>query len=414
MNCDGVKERLVDFLYQDLPADARAAFEEHLRGCPACKADVASYRRTLGNARAALTGVLAEEPPVRVHAAVLEAAKAAAARKTTMVRARKETTSGFFARLWRTPWLMPAFGAASVATVVFLVRVLKNPEVLPGQRPLSNGELVEPGRAAPAPMAAPAQEPGWAAPAAAEEANAKAKAGPSDRGGKSEGGKLGMAKAQRPAHELRKGAVDGLARSASGAVSADKESAPEPTRAKKKVGGDLQWGGLSGETDGSHGMEKSRFAEPPPPRPAPARRDEASEMRRPRLEDTNVAGVAPAPTPLAAPSAVRKTEETAEQAPSAAARSLDEDARDAQAAKGRGQPSLPSFDDSLRRAERLFAEQNWNAAAEAYRDLLRRYPGHKDVGKWRARVDQSLVAERRRLPAAKAARTGDEAKAARE
>jgi hypothetical protein len=118
---------------------------------------------------------------------------------------------------------------------------------------------------------------------------------------------------------------------------------------------------------------------------------------------------------VAAPSAVRKTEEKAEQAPSsAAARSLDDDERDAKATKGRGQPSLPSFDDSLRRADRLFAEQNWNAAAEAYRDLLRRYPGHKDVGKWRARVDQSLVAEHRRLPAAKAARTSDEAKAARE
>lgn len=53
----------------------------------------------------------------------------------------------------------------------------------------------------------------------------------------------------------------------------------------------------------------------------------------------------------------------------------------------------PALDESIRKADRLFTEQNWSAAAEAYRDLLRRYPTHKDAPKWRARMNQSLVAE---------------------
>jgi hypothetical protein len=70
-----------------------------------------------------------------------------------------------------------------------------------------------------------------------------------------------------------------------------------------------------------------------------------------------------------------------------------EDESDERLAKGN---AAPSFDESLRKADRLFAEQNWAAAADAYRDLLRRYPSHKDAPKWRARMDQSIVAERER------------------
>ena len=77
MNCTGVKEHLVDFLYEEMSSDARTAFEEHLRGCPACKAEVASHQQALGNARVALSGALSQEPPARVHGTVMEAAKAA-------------------------------------------------------------------------------------------------------------------------------------------------------------------------------------------------------------------------------------------------------------------------------------------------------------------------------------------------
>src|SRR5512136_21193 len=111
MDCNGVKEHLVDFLYQELPPDVRAAFTEHVRGCAACRAEVASYRHTLGNARAALSGPLATEPPARVHDAVMKAATAAAAKaaqpaaKASNLRRADSSEPGFFARLLRTPWL---------------------------------------------------------------------------------------------------------------------------------------------------------------------------------------------------------------------------------------------------------------------------------------------------------------------
>jgi anti-sigma factor RsiW len=47
MNCAQVKEHLIDFLYEEMPTEARASFAEHLRDCPARSADLASYKKTL-------------------------------------------------------------------------------------------------------------------------------------------------------------------------------------------------------------------------------------------------------------------------------------------------------------------------------------------------------------------------------
>lgn len=471
MNCNDVKERLVDFLYEDMPTDVRAAFEEHLRGCPACKTNVASYRRTLANTRAALAGSLAQEPPVRIRKAVMEAATAAASRKASPAGAfaGKQTTLGFFARLWRAPWLLPAVGAASVATVVFLVRVLKNPEVLPGQRPQSNQELTEWPTAASSPIAAPAQGPEKTAPAAADDTEAKAASPAQPRDGNSGGklhgevrGKLALPKAQALARgPLRASDLGGFAPSSSGAVRADKQSPPEPAHAKKKLDRDA----LSGDGEGFREMVKPGFAEPPPPRPLPGTGAEASGKPS-RHEDTKLGRARalhvddlreearphererpPAPTALApatpasaeseapqpnpsrarrsgpaaaapaAPSPVASAKpgpaKNVEAAPSAADRALDEEGSDGSLAKRQTGPSLA---DSLRRADRLFADQSWSAAADAYRDLLRRFPAHKDAGKWRARMDQSLVAQRaaRQPPPAKASRTIDDAKGSRQ
>jgi hypothetical protein len=337
---------------------------------------------------------------------------------------REETKLGLFARLWRAPWLLPAFGAASVATVVFLVRVLKDPEVVPGQRPLPSAELAEPVRAAPAPITAPAPEAEKAESVGDDadtsaKANGKARAGAPERATKGRGGKVGLPGAQSPARELRDGDLDRLARSTSETPRADKESPPEPARAKKKAAADLL-----GDRDGDipvdrhvlGGMAKSRFAEPPPARPFPGTAEEASGMNRRQREGSNVRKpeAAPAAAAPASPSPAR----SAEAAP-AAARALKDDDSDGRMAKRQVGPSLEtSLEDSLHRADRLFADRHWSAAAEAYRDLLRRFPDHKDVGKWRTRMDQSLVAEREnhQAPAAKAAKasqTTDDAKGAR-
>ena len=465
MNCAQIKERLVDFLYDELPAEARASFAEHLGTCPACKAEVASYQHTLGSARVALGGPLLEEPPARVHLAVVEAAKAAA-KQATRTKAKAPTPRdelGFFARLWRTPWFLPAFGAASVATVVFLVRVLKNPEVLPGQRP---HPIEERSVATPAPPPPPEPTPGAkaaAAPAAAAEGNAEVA--------------LDAAKGSGSAGRARKlGAKAEVARVQAASAAG-----------KRKSDGSMGLGGLKLQESQSRAGATQRFAEPPPPRAAtksskdiddllgdfkqvrtqpqpfaspsggkvdrvrddedrlegasekaavPARKapQPAAEMAKPTTRSpTHSAGspaaasagaaapayapVAPAPTPAPQPMRDYPAESTANApAPPASSAAMrkkswheDEEAKaSAEAthealakdkkAKSPAEPA-PSLDESVRKAERLYASQDWNAAATAYRDLLNRFPGHKDAPRWRDRMNESNAAHQRALEA---------------
>jgi anti-sigma factor RsiW len=279
MNCAQVKEQLVDFLYGELPAEARSSFTEHLHGCPACKAEVASYQSTLGSARTALGGPLLEEAPTRVRLAVIAAAKAAAkpASPAEVKQPSSRDEFGFFARLWRTPWFLPAFGAASIATVVFLVRVLKDPEVLPGQRPHSIDEraLVAPGPA-PSPEPTMAAQPA-AAPAAAVEAKAdmnldEAKGSSSDgRATKHAAAKEEMARVQAPAGLRRKAStelhvLDGLTldkiRAGTGAARQFAEP-PPPRTVTKKLSKDID--------DLVGGFKDTEYAQPhAQPLPAPS------------------------------------------------------------------------------------------------------------------------------------------------
>ena len=59
----------------------------------------------------------------------------------------------------------------------------------------------------------------------------------------------------------------------------------------------------------------------------------------------------------------------------------------------------PTLEESVKKADRLYASQDWNAAAAAYRDLLRRFASHKDAPKWRDRMNESNVAYQRTLEA---------------
>ena len=139
MKCSEISSLLVDSLYEEMPAEQRREFLAHVDGCASCSAEVKAMSSTLGHARAALRGPLAEDPPARVRARVLEAARAAvnakAAERLKPRTSRAPQAEGFFARLWKTPWLVPALGAAGVATAVFLVKVIKNPQVIPEPKP---------------------------------------------------------------------------------------------------------------------------------------------------------------------------------------------------------------------------------------------------------------------------------------
>jgi hypothetical protein len=389
MNCAHVQQRLVDFLYDEMPAEARDELKKHLNTCADCKAIIADYERALGSARAALGGPLAQEPPARVHLAIMEAAKAAVNVTPARAKARPAADEpGFLARLWRTPWLLPAFGAASVATAVFLVRVLKNPEVIPGQNPHSIEE-----RSLATPETLPPPEPTRARqPAAAAEAAAQAKSKSNFDETKTTGSVSGADKY-----------------SAQGRV-ARAESSPPPIRSKKLlVDGPLARPNL-GEGQPGDGAP-NRFAQPllapggaktaqvaiddldglPRMTAGPARKapvPAAVHAVRPMRDNpaaSTTGALAPSATPLAAASEV-----SAENDNSVAAKDR----------KGRGRDKAGlSLDESIRKAERLYADEDWIAAAQAYRDLLRRLPSHKDTTKWRDRMNESNAAYVRALEA---------------
>ncbi len=81
MKCSDVSNRLVDFLYEEMPAAERREFLAHVDGCASCSAEVKAMASTLGHARAALRGPLAEAPPPHLRARILQAAEAATAAK---------------------------------------------------------------------------------------------------------------------------------------------------------------------------------------------------------------------------------------------------------------------------------------------------------------------------------------------
>jgi anti-sigma factor RsiW len=494
MNCAQVKEQLVDFLYEEMPAETRASFAEHLRGCPACSADLASYQRTLGQARAALGGPLAQEPPARVHLAVLAAAQAAAAKPAPAKRSARTDEPGFFARLMRTPWLLPAFGAASIATAVFLVRVLKNPEVIPGQQARSIDEraLVAPVATAPAPMApsatvsAPDENRALAGNKLEEVAGTAARSPSRTKAG--DGKRTAKAAATAPAPEpvapaliktkksLNNDLLDGLSLSgagqasgagrrfaepppppyAQGALEKDRDdllnSATEERKARQPEAqvaekpADRKAPTLSldqfapaGDRDkiskitSKQLYPKGEFAEPPPstapPTPKSTQRTHASDFATPPSSPAAApayareeAAAPPAPktayakpkTDSYAPAGASAPASTtalptpsppASQAKRARAEVVSDESKSEYeaAAKNktdkRSSDASPTLEESEKKADRLYASQDWNAATAAYRDLLRRFPSHKDAPKWRDRMNESNVAYQRTLEA---------------
>jgi hypothetical protein len=346
---------------------------------------------------------------MRVQLAVLEAAQAAkpsvaqveSTGRSQRAKPAKTDDDGFFTRLLRSPWFLPAFSAVSVATVVFLVRVLKNPEVLPGQQPHAIEEI-SPQEPSPALAATPADK-ALAAKAPAMPASADEQIKPDGKPPKVKAG-------------------DG---------------------ALPVAGGSAALGRLATQERAVLGKGSRQFAEPPPPPSAPpvvARKKKVDNdpllgFSAEVASATTAAPGQPVTVPAASPAATtagraamkpqanrglaldEKEAETAQDlaelsdlAPPAPAKKPAERRREVVAAAKTSAESEkadhavgPAIDDSIRKADRLFASQDWNAAADAYRDLLRRFPSHKDAPKWRERMNESLIAEAQRQAKAKKA-----------
>jgi hypothetical protein len=155
-NCEDVSAQMMDLLYGELSAEARARIDAHVAGCDRCRSELEGFEKT----RAAARQVLDEAPPVRARVAILKAAAAhlAAQPQVQAQPARKpaapERTS-FWDRM-RVRWALPTFATiGAVAVFAIANRVFLNPE-----RTLEHvHEAVQAPGAAPAtPPAAPVAE----------------------------------------------------------------------------------------------------------------------------------------------------------------------------------------------------------------------------------------------------------------
>ena len=467
MKCSDVSSLLVDFLYEEMPAAERREFLAHVEDCPACSAEVKAMSSTLGHARAALRGPLDEDPPARVRPRVLAAAQAAAA--ATVPDSAKPRVSrapapeGFFARLWKTPWLVPALGAASVATAVFLVKVIKNPPVLPEQRS-AMPEMPTPPAAAPRPETERERAVAPTGPALGVQALG-IRAGESTLGSKrashagsriereASAGKLRVAPLARDSLAMPKRPLDNeplarvewedQAQAPAGEATAAKRGgraippvhafanakaghAPVPAMHAEKNEANLNEvsrpqsqprKGLVAEGAGSSG----RWAEPPPPRPAqapiaavpaPVASVTASAPAEPPpakkakavadLEDRWGSPVAKEPPRSATPA---KVQESVRAAPSGYAAQAEASADKKTASESK--QAIP-FEERVRKAEKLFAEKKWAEAAAAFRALIAQAPADPAAKTWRERVAAAnLAQEQARAAKAKKATSDD-------
>jgi hypothetical protein len=383
MTCAEVNDRIVDRLYDELGAVERAAFDAHVDTCPACAAEVASLRRTLGVAREAVRGPLAQDLPAglgeRLRAAaaaaqrpasVLQGASAPAAVRGRASAPDPEETPSFW-RWLRRPWVVPSFVAAGAMLVLVVARgvVLDDSALERAAAPAASPpprELALEDRAAAAEEAAgapPADEPG--APerprgAGPRRSESKKESGPKSKRALDDDplkglGELGGARkgaaGGRPAAGVearRSTASDGYAARpapapAEAAAAARDESAPAaaaPTRARIAA---------------------------PARRQAEAETDLATDDEAPR--GAGRAGAAVGAPPAAAPAAAPPA------APAAAPKADEKVAR--------------PLEEVMERASRAFAGRQFAEAARLYGELLRRAPAHPAASDWRRRLQAS-------------------------
>jgi anti-sigma factor RsiW len=427
IDCQDVSARMMELLYGELPGDDRAAVEAHLAGCPSCRAELAGFESTRAAARRTLD---ADEPPARAHQAILRAAAAAVAAKQptpSEVRAVPPRPS-FWAR-WRVRWTLPTFATlGAVAVVALASKVFLEPD-----------KTVELGRQAlrPAPLEAPATPQKAAEPQATAGAEVQEPAGPTTPAAR-ERKEEKRPRPQPPAtDEAPAGSI---------AETATRRRPVVPVDRIDALGGTMKGSGSAGlarhkgaiASDGLFGDDdlsaprsgaaasppgKREFAPPPPPRAEPARpaRPAANQMRErdtegEALEESAAprrggsgqlaAGAGAAPPAAHAeteahpqakktgmpsspgmdeldrgPAASASAPAPAPPAPAESDKDLEADAK----SEARAAPK-PVTESPVVRADRLFAQRQWAAAARAYRDLLHRDPHNSDAARWRQRL----------------------------
>jgi len=315
-NCEDVSAQMMELLYGELPADARANVDAHVAGCARCRGELESFEKTRAVARQGLD----EAPPAGARAAIMAAAAAhlaAQAQPAARKPAAPEHVS-FWDRV-RARWAFPTLATVG-AVAVFLIanRVFLNPE-----RTLELREAAETPAAAPAPAEpAPIPAPELARKMAAEGADPEAKA-------PTEGRPLAEPPLAAARPRPRAGALADLPSrdlkptsetSASGRADDDRAFGKDAGKMGKRETPKMKAKKMEEDVAGFapppppakpepvagkvQDLEKKQFAAPPPPRESQAAKHKAADKAPMALDDAlDSAATKSAPAPRrAAPS----------------------------------------------------------------------------------------------------------------
>jgi hypothetical protein len=321
-NCEDIGAQMMELLYGELPAEARASVDAHVASCARCRSELEGFERTRALARRGLD----EAPPARARAAIMQAAAAHLAAQAQP--AARPTAVPDKVSLWdrlRARWAFPTLATVgAVAVFVVANRVFLNPERTM-DRPTIVVSREEAPAAPPTPAAAPAssgldREASAATPRLQEEAQAGARQRPAHR----------PARASR-ADDMKPADGDRLDR-----LYKDAAATGEAHAAKRKGGG-------------AAGV----FAEPPPPKAEAS----ADKVRRDQPMDGRFA---PPPPPREEGTTVKR------KAPVAASSEKEADeARAPSTTARRARAPSQSFDDVLGGAEKPASSAGPGALAGA-------------------------------------------------
>ena len=444
-NCEDISAQMMELLYGELPADARASVDAHVASCARCRSELEGFEKTRALARRGLD----EAPPARARAAIMAAAAAhlAAQAQPAARRTAVPDKVSFWDRL-RARWAFPTLATVgAVAMFVVANRVFLNPE-----RTMNRPTTAESHDEAPAapPTLAPAtsgldREAAAAAPRFQEEAQAGARQRPAHRptaaaragdtkpfadddldrlhkdsaatgeahAGKQKGGGARGVFAEPPSPKAEASAdkarrdqpMDGrfapppppreggptVKRKAPVAESFEKEAdeARSTSPSAAGPGGLVGGGGPRGKADG-FGSGAAQAA-PAAAAPAPARNEAAKRASSPPtaapMAEPAPAMAQPPPAPAAKAHAKKSAESATEESYAAEGEAKKEEKPSNSNVRNNANETL------LQRADRLFADGRWTEAAAIYRELLRRDPRSDDAERWRRRLAAAETAE---------------------
>ncbi len=453
-NCEDVTAHMMELLYGELPADARASVDAHVAGCARCRAELDGFEKTRAVARSGLD----EAPPARARTAIMQAAAAhlAAAQAQAQPAAARRPAApekeSFWDRL-RARWTFPTLATVG-AVAVFMVanRVFLNPErtlaprparETPAQsstrepalvdRPEGKSEPPEPQEERPGARSDRARGPRGHASGAHHGKSEDARREIAERPAFPGGGRADE-KAKRDRDEPAENRFappppprDGTPAGSSAKEWADKSVTPREQAAAPAAtarsssparkaapaaspraqgsfddlmgesggpragGGTASGKGALGGLAGPQSKSETYRSGGGAAQPAPAAsRPTTNEMRQQAPVAAPVPAAAPAPSPP--PPALTKSRAKKSDV---GAEEMNEGGVEATGAKDakKGVANSNGNDALMLRADRLFADGRWAEAAAIYRELLRRDPRSDDAERWRRRLIAAENAE---------------------